>query len=115
MTKTRFKTEIHLIETIIRDYEDANEKIGYLFGRDAEAENVFIQQVYEAVTKAIGYLSELSNDQGEWIHWFAFDCDFGREPMEAVINRNKIMCHNSADLWEIITAHANAETKQEGK
>ena len=104
MTKTRFKREIQSIRAIVRDFEDANEKIVHLFGRDAKAENVFLEQVYEAVTKAIEYLSELSNDQGEWIHWFAFECDFGRKHMEAVIDGKNIKCRNSADLWEIIQA-----------
>lgn len=105
MTKTRFRKELGKIRSIVREFEECNGKIGFLFGRDAIAENVFLQQVYHSVDLAIKYLAELSGDEGEWIQWFVYECDFGRKPMSAFINKVETPCRSAADLWEII--HAN--------
>ena len=105
MTKTRFRKELGKIRSIVREFEECDGKIGVLFGRDAIAENIFRQQVSRSVDLAITYLSELSDDKGEWIQWFVYECDCGRMPKSAFIDKVEMPCRSAADLWEII--HAN--------
>ncbi len=112
MTKTRFGREIEKIVSIVREFEKSNKRIGFLFGRDAKAENVFLTQVYQGVDLAIEYLGELSGDKDDWIEWFIYECDAGRRPMSATINNVEKPCRSAADLWEII--HANTESEPRG-
>jgi len=103
VTKTRFRKEIGRIRTIIREFNKNNEQLGLLFGRNAMAENVFLEQMDLSVGLAIDYLSELSGDKDKWVKWFIYDCDFcKRSPAKVTVNGKEFRCTGAGDLWDII-------------
>lgn len=105
MTKERFIKEIGYIESIVREFDEISDGIGFLFGGDAMAENVFSKVVFRLVDLSVKYLSDLSGDEACWVDWFVYECQFGRTPMSAFINNVEKPCRTASDLWDIINSH----------
>lgn len=108
MTKAEFEAEVVKITAVIEEFEEDNEKIGDLFGRDAIAENVFLTHIYTAIDLSIDYLAKLVGDTGEWLIWYFYECSAGKKPMSASIDGVKKPSRTASDLWDIIKAHAEA-------
>lgn len=113
ISKEKFiKIISHIQKQYDNDNKFANFMEEYLDGRFVpmmNAENhIAILELWSLAVEE----EEYNNDLGNWLEWFMYDCNFGKEPLTATVNNIEYIVDSIDVFYELICAYKEGKNEK---
>ena len=88
---------------VLRDFQDKKNERQKLVGQMYTGSFVIDEFGDDLFMSYIRFLALMMNDDGEWIEYYIFETQWGKEIMDITVNGKHHDLRNDEDLYDIIT------------
>ena len=88
---------------VLRDFQDKKDERQKLVGQMYTSSFVIDEFGDDLFTSYIRFLALMMNDDGEWIDYYIFETQWGKEIMDITVNDKHHDLRSYEDLYDIIT------------